>query len=282
MILGFSCLNTDIITNVVPARQTFTSGNIYGSTVIDEVHLRNIEMSDSDILALNSVETFDANTLLLGHMENNLQMGNYTSLTSPINSYNIEKRLVGSQQYNLVQNVTQDSNITSIKDYTCKNKTDYEYAIFPQDISGVIGSSSTQTINSDFFGWFLISQDNTISYKFDMQINTDALQVVEDYKIFDNYTKYAVSSKGKRQYVTGKISTIPYSISTDGLTYVIDVNILNTIEDFIEDTQPKYLKNAAGQIFLVSTHGYSYKYYDEIGEQPYTISFQFEQIGLGE
>jgi hypothetical protein len=280
VILGFDILGNSFSTSTIPPRQSFSKIQLIGQQTVDELHIHNYELSDSTILALNSEEGWDNGSLLLAHLNGNTQGGNYTGLDTPIDHYLIEKRKSGDSQYTLVQNVSQSSGINQIKDYTSRNNVEYEYIIIPVDQNGIYGSNSTAKITQNFYGWFLVSQDNSICYKFDMEINTDNIQIVEDFKVFENYTQYAVTNQGRRRYMQGRLTTIPYSFN--GQDYIIDVNVLNDIEAFINNKQPKYLKNTAGQIALVSTHNFSYKYYDQVPSQPYTVSFDFVQIGSGE
>jgi hypothetical protein len=55
-------------------------------------------------------------------------------------------------------------------------------------------------------------------------------------------------------------------------------SLLKEIEDFVSDGQTKILKSTKGDIWKVKTSDFDYKYMDNIGEQPYTISFKFKEV----
>jgi hypothetical protein len=238
-------------------------------------------MSDDDIIAIPDEETFGVDSIYCAVLDGNLEAGNFPFLEHDIISYKISKRKIDTQIYTDLADVTQASGLSNYKDYTSKNYQQYQYAISPIDDRGIIGTSSLINGTHNFWGWWLSSQDNTKNFLFDMNLNTDTLKINEDFKIYDNYTKFAVTSRGKRAYVSGKISAIPYNISIDGEEYDITLENLYLIRDFINDGLPKFLRNTAGEIFKVSTKSFDYKYQDNIISQPMTISWEFLQIGLG-
>lgn len=283
MIFGISAMFSISTVNIspIPTNPVIYDTSIYlGQGTFDGAHVRNITLTDAQVNAIQTEESFGANTIYLANFESNTQAGNYTSLTKPIYSYLIERRKVGDSKYTILFNIPASYNITQVKDYIARNKQQYEYAIFPVATDGTIGSSSVAYSQLNFFGWFLTNEDGNICYKFDLQNQSDTIQRNEDFTTYDNYTEYAYTSQGKRLYKSGKLVTMPYVLN--GCDITIDKSVLDIIESFINDKSPKYLRNTAGDIWKVMTHNFSYKYMDEIVSQPYTISFDFIQIGNGD
>jgi hypothetical protein len=280
MFFGLDPYGLNFLLDAPPEKRASDTVVYYGNTTLDEAHMRNTELTVAQMLALNVAESFSAITVYLGHFDGNIQVGSLTTITSPIYKYIIRRRRIDESQYTFVSEVLASANISYIKDYLTVNHKSYEYIVTPVDINGIMGSSSTATTTQDFFGWVLVDEDNTFAYKFDLENNTGSIQVVEDLKIYDNYTEMAYISQGIRSYRVGNLETMPYSIN--GVEIEITVDTLNLIKAFINNKKPKYLKNTSGEIYKVMTSEFNYKFIDQIISQPYKISFKFIQIGVVE
>jgi hypothetical protein len=274
-----SVLYTETLIHTSPCSiRPFSTQIFYGAdTSYDEIRLINSELEDSAIISYEiAPNLFDANTVLLAHLDYSLFAGDNYVESSAV-SYKILKKKTTDTQFKTVGNVTVSSGVTYMDDYLVENNTEYEYGVYPMDINNNSGNSILTTATQDFFGWILVNESNTIAYKFDLEMDSDNVEIVEDFKIYDNYAIYPYISFGKRNYRKGKLTTMPYSLS--GCDIIINVDTLNEIKAFINDKQPKYLKNTAGEMWKVATSGFSYKYMDRIKSQPYNISFNFTQIG---
>jgi hypothetical protein len=281
MVFGLSSFSSVPLTLAYPSAKTYSKVTFKGISTVDNAHLQRVELTSSQMTtASQSQQQFGANTIFLFDFENNYEGGNYTALAAPIASYNIKRKKPDDLLYTLIDTVTQGS-LTEFKDMSAKNKFTYDYAVYPvaaTPLAGIEGQPILGSGELDFFGWILSDIDNTTSYKFDMEIESDSIKTTQDMKLIDTYTQYPVSSFGLRKYDRGRLNTMPYSLSVDGLTYTIDITLLTALKTFINDRQMKILRNTLGNIWKVVTDQFDYKYEDKIADQPYRISFEFTEV----
>ena len=268
-----------ITQNAMPPRQTFSVVDFMGEGLIDGCHAKNREWTDAEIIAIPDEETFGVDSIFMAQLDNSLEAGTYPTLINDIDYYKIQKRKTSTLVYTDLVEITQASGITQYVDYTSKNFQEYEYSISPVDVTGIVGFSQKMLGTHNFFGWYLSDLNNTVCYKFDMNLQSDSVKRNEDIKIYDNYTEYAVVSTGLRKYLSGKLSTMPYSISISGEEYEINLTTLNSVRDFIMNGDQKYLRNSVGEIWKVQTKGFENKFIDNIIEQPYNVQFEWVQTG---
>lgn len=282
MLLSLNALGNAPSSNAMPPRRQFLGDvKFFGKSIVEGVHAKNREWTEEEILDIIDEENFGTSSIFCANLDGNLNAGSVNSLSDPIVSYKIYKRKVGDSLYTYLTEVLDGTYVTTYKDYTSKNNQTYEYILSPIDSTGIVEYNNNVYGTHDFFGWFLSDMDNTICYKFDMELNVDDIKRNEDVKIYENYTEMAVLSYGKRKYISSRINTMPYSISIDGESYEVNLDTLETLRDFINDGEPKYLRNTKGEVWKVATKTFSYKYMDKLSEQPYSVSFEFIQVGLG-
>jgi len=281
MLISLSPFSNMMCQNAMPLRQTFNVVKFYGEGLVDGCHAKNREWTNAEIIAIPDEEIFGVDSIFCAILDNNLEAGTYPTLINDIDYYKIQKRKSDALVYTDVANVTHASGLTTYVDYSSKNFQSYVYSISPVDITGIVGFDQTKFGSHNFFGWYLSAIDNSVCYRFDMNLQSDAIKRNEDVKIYDNYTQYAVISTGVRKYLSGKLSTMPYSISISGEDYEIDLETLDLVRDFITNGEQKYLRNTIGEVWKVNTKGFENKFLDNIIENPYNIQFEFIQTNLG-
>jgi len=274
LILGLDSLLLNSFSSSIPDKKIYNIFEVRGNSTIDNLHLKNIEVLDADIISSTTEEIYGVDTLLLANFENTLRAGNYLALSKPIDKWVIKRKKVGEFSVKTLGSV--DSTTFEYTDYSQGNKQQYEYQVYPVDIDGTEGLAITTITSSDFYGWFLSDLNNTVVYKFDMEVNSDSIAINIDKKMYENFTKYPVFRTGKRKYHSGGLETIPYELN--GVDINISLELLKLLEDFINNEDTKVLRNSKGEIFYVQTSDFNYKYMDNIAEQPYTISFKFTEV----
>lgn len=146
--------------------------------------------------------------------------------------------------------------------------------------NGLSQAYVTSSDPSTFWGWTLSSIDETpIIYQFNVDINSSDIEVVGDFKLYQNYQKYPAYKFGNLKYKKGKLTTLPYSCEIANFSYTNDVTLLNNLIDFLSNKKKKVLKSPNGDEFIVCTMSASYKYLDGIKDCPYHLSFSYLQIG---
>lgn len=282
MFLGYSILGANSFNNnALPARKSFSGIRLLNEGIADELHVHNTEIEDATLLALGTEESFGTDSVLLAHMSGSLSAGDYTGLDTPIYKYLIYKRKIGDTKYELFAEILQESGITSLYDYSCKNNRSYEYFCIPCDTFGNIGTGTINTIKLNFYGWFLSSISNDQIYKFDLNLESSNVQNVLNITIQNSNHRFPKVVQNRQNYIQGSLSTIPYS--KNGEEYVFDIDVLEEIRKFLCDGEAKILRNTAGEGMLVRISGNpQIKYYDQIQKGtlcPAVLNFEYCQIG---
>jgi hypothetical protein len=286
MFLGVQVFGNCVFNNTIPPKSQQNKITFYGDCVLDGIHLQNTEISDSEILALNSEELFfNINTILLANFEHTLECGNLYDSVYPVQSLRIRRIGENESLNKIIAEVPYDSlDVNNMKyiDYTPQNRKNYTYTISPMVLKDgtVYEARGCEGVGLvDFYGWTLSSIEATpTQYKFDLEIESDNIEVVTDFKKYDTYGIYPIFRWGNRNYRESALKTIPYSYTALTDTFDIDTTVLNNIKSFINDKNTKVLRNAAGEQFNVVTHDFSYKYFDTIQDQPFKISFRFTEV----
>jgi len=217
-------------------------------------------------------------TSFLANFEQSLNSGN---VDYDITSF-VLKRKAEDGAFYITLDTFSGSEISYI-DMKTRNGINYHYVLYSLDSFGNEDLGTEIDAEADFYGWFLT--DGTNIYKFDLgtnNISTSSIATNKDISIYQNYTKYPTIGVGLRNYKTSRIQTIPYSYNSTSLEYEFTVNLLDELQAFIDNGNTKWLKNTKGEIFKCITSNFSYKYFDEIMQQPYEISFDWVEIGIGE
>lgn len=284
-LLSTGILGASSCSNVAPLKQAHSSVSFYGGVSLDGVHAKGAEIPDNTILSINSEELFfDIDTIFLANFENTLEAGSIMNNDTMITHWAIRRKESTDALNPLLATIPYDNIVSYYTDTMPKSKTEYVYSVAPISGTGnnrVEGRGIEGVGIVDFYGWTLSSISATpITYNFNLEINSEAIEAIKDFKVYQNYTQFPAVRFGNASYKKGKLSTIPYIYNDSDNSYTIDVALLEDVVDFINDGNEKVLRNPIGQIFKVITHNASYQFFDKIPEQPYTLSFEFTQTGV--
>jgi len=278
MILGNSILGGNTcLTTAIPPSSSYDKIQFLGESVLDAIQALNIEADTTEIKYIKTAPIWDINTIFLSNFEDTLESGNIQNADKPIGKWHIKRKKDGDQLYTILLEKEFDKSNASYIDKTPNNKIKYDYAVYPVAEDGTEGSPTEGVKFVSFYGWIL--SDDTTTYTFDIEIVTDPVQTVDDVKEYENFTQFNVVSFGNRQFDRGSLKTIPMTINGSALEQTADY--LNILKAFINNKQPKLLKNSKGKSWQVITRNYSEQYMDKLSEQIVTISFDWQQIGAG-
>lgn len=293
LFLSYNMLSEGILNDTLPARQEYSYlefNDSNSSLKIDALHVQDYEIDDDTILAVDSEESWNMHSIILGNFENTLESGSIVvSIPYPLTNYIIRRKEVGGSLNPILTTLDYDRDLVTYTDYTPRNNVNYIYTLSPYysdgSDSGYIegrGLTNNQEIGDkvSFWGYTLsdVASTPTTQYLFDMEIESGEVNVVTDFKKYDNYTQFPTARFGNRRYKEGSLRTIPYTFNSGTDTYTIDITLLDEIEAFINNKGTKLLRNPAGEAIYCITTNFSYKYNDKIPEQPYTINFSWIQI----
>jgi hypothetical protein len=227
---------------------------------------------ESELIYSKTPTWVDNSTIFLANFNGSLLIGN---ITSPIDGFRIKRKASDGNFYVTLADLANTE--TSFNDLTARNNIEYSYLLNTIDTNGNEDLGVEVTGILDFFGWFLT--DGTDIYKFDANLKTDSIKTNRAMNVFETYSQYPTISFGNRNYRTSSLTTIPYSFNTE---YTFTYALLEELRTFINSETTKYLKNTKGEIFQIVTSNFSYKYIDETAEQPFEISFDWIEVGVGE
>lgn len=275
--LGISMLNAYA---GYPVPSAYTSIKVYGGNIIDHVHIKNIELTTTDInnLQLYVSPTWDGNTILLANFANTLNAGNITGLVNPITTWILQRRKTTETTFTTL--ATLPSTATQYIDATAEPNVEYVYQVLATNATE-ISEPLVNTLNSSFFNCVLSSLDGTEAYIFDLNLDFSGLEENTSYQIYEGYDTYPSFSFGDRKYVTGDVSAILASdYSADGITQTVDY--IKSFSTFINNKQEKIFKDRKGNVIkVVTTGGIKQSPLNiGIGQQPYIVSFNFTESGV--
>lgn len=248
----------------------FNQVKVKGKCKVGNIHLQNQKLTKEQMrnIDVSTEQDWTFNTIFMANFDGNLNASNNIG-------WRLKRKRADEELFTTVGDFSLD--VLAYIDHEIANRTDYIYAIHSLSASGE-GAGVEGTVKTNFYGWFLF--DETHIYKFDAGFNgveSGNIQIVEDVHIFNNHTKYPVFSFSPRRYKQSDLSALPYRIVGDEM--ITDMKLLKELEQFIGNEKPKWIKNTAGEMFQVITSNFNYKYQDNIFAQPYTISFNWTQIG---
>lgn len=278
MIFGYNLLglNALFLYGQGVKRRKFAKTVYEGDAILDNVHAINVELSKAELESIPQVKQLwrDSETNYLSNYENKLKGGNIENENIPITHWILKRRVKGDSIYTPIGKFPVGT--IRFDDWTAANDTEYEYSVHA--LSGTIESSETiRTGKMDFEGWNLINKDECFMF----YINTESseIQTNEDETINENYTKYPTVIKGKMQYESGSLTTMPMVYKDSQYESVLED--LNKIRDFINNDDIKLLKNPKGDIWWVKTSKFSHNYRGQFVQNPFVIRFDWIEVGDG-
>jgi hypothetical protein len=281
MFLGLNILGADsVCVTAIPPKIERTGVKFLGESYIDNAHAQNIELSDDSIKNITTLQTWIINSIFLANFEDSLEAGNLLNHDLPITHWRVRRRRSGDTLTSLMAEIPIADSDSSYKDVQVQNGITYEYQVYPVSNGtegNPIGGVGMATIE---YGWVLSNETGTTSFLFDVEIETSDNNVVTDVKKIETLAQFPTVSKGKRRYHEGKITCMPYQIINNN--YSFDLETLDALEEFVNNSETKILRNSFGQVFKVQTSDFSYKFMDKISGTPPTVTFSWSQIGTVE
>jgi len=277
--LGYSTLQYQLNT-IEPV--SYNKVTLYGGeSVFSKFHIQNKVLSEEEIKAINPTDNilWQPSTILLANFNHTLDGGNIIYLPSALIGWKVYRRDVSTDISTLIATV--GTGISTYIDYGVSAYRTYIYEILPYT-EGTIGAPLiTNSIETNFFGWYLMPYDIAINggkvFKFDFNLDSSDLSNEVDVKIYETYTKKPSVGMTDRDYLTGTISCIAGTINVDGTLYQ-PTDYISELRSFINNKKPKILKSRKGDVWKVVTYGMPQSFNDEVGEQITTITFNFSEV----
>lgn len=282
MFLGGSILGYAYFLEAVqcPAPAAYTQIQFFGNCIVDTVHLRNVVLTDAEFNAIDPsiVSVWTDSTIMIANFTNNFEAGNITNLTTPITGWDVYRRVTGETSIEFLDRLLPTE--VTYSDYYAATGKAYQHVIFPVTATQIGEPVVTNSIDAEFYGWFLVGEDSggTYVYKFDINLDFGGFQNEEDFIEYPTYNKYNTFAKGNRDFLRGTLQALAGTISTTTSEFLQPVEYLDDLRTRINDSTTKTLKSRKGEVYKIKTHQFSMIPLDNnIGEQPYMIGFEFIQ-----
>lgn len=250
--------------------------SLQGEATIDNLATYILNVDDGIIQNLSSQQQWDERVLYLAEFEDSL-LASEVDPQILATKLKIKRRKYGTYVFEDIYINDFVENGEYI-DRSVGSNVLYEYLLVPVDSEGNEGRAVPVSNMTTFNSWILSDDNNT--YVFDLETSSEQIKTNLDFAKYDNYTEYPVVSFGIKKYDEGGLKTIPYSWNNNEIQF--DLQKLEQIKAFINNKQPKYLKDPKGRVWKVITYDYTEEYMDKYCEVPVTISFKWIQIDAGD
>lgn len=275
---GPDCLNVapNEIDNITTIRLT--------NAIFDHMNIT----KDTSLEYNTTVPTdWNYDTVLDVDFEGNLNASNVEFEISQISALKVKRRKKGELNWFTLKTINIDGDVSKMN-FTIIDKlnaydTEYEYALVPV-MSGVEGNYIIQSILSKFNGVFVLDNQQTFKFFYDVQYGTNARnQSVSSFTPLGR--KYPVIvSNGILSYDNGTLSAtiLNDDFETTGvLNPVAIVKKKELLKDFLTNKKAKILKDWNGNLWLIFVSS-SPKITYKAGAGMKIPSIQFDWIEIGD
>lgn len=263
-----------------PSPSAYNNIKVYGSNTIDYIHIKNVEMTEAEMLATPYYidPTWDGNTIFLALFQMNLNGGNITGLVNPITEWEVQRKKSTETAYKTIALLPSTS--TSFLDLTTESGVVYNYQIFATNDTE-ISEPLSNNLNSEFYSHVLIDAVTNVAVVFDLNLEFDGYGQETAMQRYDGYDKYSTYSFGERRFKTGSARAIVSDNLTIDYELVQTIDYLKTVDEFLNNGNDKIMKDRKGNAIRVKTiNGMTQTPLNiSISQQPYVISFDFEECG---
>lgn len=263
----------------MPTPSAYTGLKVFGECIIDNIRVSNYTMTDAEIglIDFNITPPWVAGkTIFLATFDySNLVGGNVIGLLSPILNWVVQRKKTTDITFTTLATLPVGS--ISYVDSTAEPNTSYTYQLLATNETE-ISEPLVNTIDSDFYNSIIMDVDGTDVYIFDANLDFSGFSNEVATQRYDGYNKYSAYAFGNRDFKTGDVSAIIHSGITGSITQTIDY--VKAFNEFINNGKQKIFKDRKGNVLkVVTTGGVKQVPVDlAIGEQPYMVSFHFEEV----
>lgn len=236
-------------------------------------------MSNEDIrnIIITDKLKWTPQTLLMAEFEEDLSAGNISNLDTPVTQWQINRREVNGSTLKVLKSL--DVGVSEFVDYSAQANKNYVYSIFATSADDQSEPLEAEEIETNFYGYYLVDEDEGLVYKFDLNVQSGTKQYQEDVTIMENYTQYPSIAIGKRKYFTDTIQCVCGEVSIYN-ELLQSVDYVNILRDFILNGKQKLWKSRKGEISRVFTRNFQETILEDgIEQQPLIISFDIIQVG---
>lgn len=252
-----------------------TTGAIFSKIWGRDIGITPTEFNNYNLT--NYIPSWESDTYFLCDFDNSVDAGNIISDIGVMENLLVYREEVGSNILEYLN--TLELNEVDFYDFKVVSGYVYRYHLYVKGSVSISNSISTDAIQSDYYGWFLVDINNNRAYHFDINFEGGDKIFIEDYTEHETNNLNNIFTRGGNFYIDGTLGTI---ISKDNLKTEIQYTNedLLSLAEFVKSDRPKILKDRRGNIFRVLVYGYEEKVLNvAIGENIYSVSINFKEVG---
>lgn len=272
-------INPYLPQSLIPPRRNYNKIEFFGDITIDDVHLLDFEYTRAQVEALDiAVEpTWDDNTLMLAHYNNNLGAGNLENINGTIDTIEVFRKERADSVFTKI--ATLNGSAEEYIDISAIPFKNYTYEMVASNnierSEPVVG----QEINIDVYNDILIDSTNRDFYVFNLNLTENETSSNTGYSRYETINKFPAFLRGRQQYATLGARAIPIAneatlCSDTEISQNID--FMNNLRNFIDNDNLKFIKTRKGFFYKGKTFDYKHSPLNiGIGQQPYYVKFNF-------
>lgn len=253
-----------------------------GSTgsIFSKVWGRNINITETDFDNYNIgtyIPSWDNDTYMLCKFINNIEGGSITSVIGYIESLLLYRQLQGDNNLELSSLLT--TNAVEFIDFNVINNEVYTYYLFAKGSDSISSPITTDAIQSDYYGWFLIDTELNKSYQLDINFSGGNKLYVENFTEYETNNTNKIFTRGENFYLDISLSGI---FSKNNLKEDIKFTNgdLSSFSEFVNSVRPKLLKSRRGEIYKVIVTEYKESLLNSaLAENIYVANIKIKEVG---
>lgn len=169
--------------------------------------------------------------------------------------------------------------VVKIRDFGIANNTNYKYLLFPVTQNQMGYSLESNMVLTKWWFYSITDAITKETFTFYLDVASSDNKVIADRAEYMGFTQFNKVSVGSRNYISGSLNCLISNLDTN--CEVVDtIDLRDKLRSCINNGNSKILKNRKGDVWLVDTYDFNFKFRDEFHEQLQDISFSFIQIGL--
>jgi hypothetical protein len=219
----------------------------------------------------------DEYTYLLSKFNYTLEAGNIEGLQRDIKEWLLYRKTNDGDVLEYMTTLKKDN--IEYYDFKALNTKSYQYYLFANDSIVLSSPMLSNSIVTDYYGWFLVDVENNRAYQFDVNFSGGDNAFVETINEHKTNNRTNAFTKSSHFYFEGTISSIITKNNLKQDAQYTNEDLLS-LADFIVSDRPKIIKTRRGELYNVFTYDYKEELLNpSLAENIYVSSFSFKEVG---
>lgn len=213
-----------------------------------------IKIDEALVPYSNEKLDWDYDSIVVTDFVNSLEVSNVSDTNVPIKYLRVKKRKKDSLTWQDVEvfDFSKDIKNYQFEDLLVESLEDYEYALQPVAVNGIMGSEKIQTVETDYDGIWVVDKDMK-QHQFNMGLNNNMelseIQTVGQSTVLETLGgQFPIIASNNTNYRRFSVKAVLISNSENTANGQIDRKAekkhRKMIEEFLKDGKPKIVKES--------------------------------------